>query len=150
MSLSLTKYDNITLIIIIVPLTIPPLCLLWLVPWDTSTVNLYSFYFCRLIGKLTTFFHLQEFSLCNPTSSTITVARCSPHRSSPKWVTSFPRLQSYVLTRRTYITFYVTRSPFTLSNLSPLHLVSIFMSKPQDQTIYKRNWSKQCHPSNCG
>jgi hypothetical protein len=33
---------------------------------DAYTVNLCVFYFYRVIGKLTAFFHLQEFSLCNP------------------------------------------------------------------------------------
>jgi hypothetical protein len=56
MRLSRTKYDNISLTVIIVPLTLSPLSLLWLVRQDTYTVNLCVFYFCRLIGKLTVFF----------------------------------------------------------------------------------------------
>ena len=91
MRLSLTKYVNTTLTIRIVPLTVSPLYLWLLVHRVSSTVNLFSFYFCRVIGKLTTFLHLQEFILRNPTHSTITVTRCSPHISCPKWVTSLSR-----------------------------------------------------------
>ncbi len=68
-----------------------------LVLQDAYTVSLCAFYFCRLIGKLTDFLPLQEFSLRNPTTSISTVARCSPHSSSRKWDTSLPRLQPYVL-----------------------------------------------------
>jgi hypothetical protein len=78
--------------------TISPLCLQWLVRLDSYTVNLSFFNFCRLIGKLTAFWQLQEFISHNPTPCTITVTRRSPHISSRKWDTSLPRLQSYVLT----------------------------------------------------
>jgi hypothetical protein len=63
------------------------------------TVNLCSFYFYKLIGKLTAFLHLQEFSLRNlPVDSSTSVTRCSPHISKSKWTTSSPRLQLYVST----------------------------------------------------
>ena len=48
--------------IIFVPLTLFPLCLLLLVRLGACTVNLCAFYFYRLIGKLTAFLQLQEFS----------------------------------------------------------------------------------------
>ncbi len=87
MRLSLTKYCNTVLTIIIVPLTLFPLCFLFLVPRTTSTVSLCSFYFCSLLGKLTVFFQCQEFNLGKQTTY-ITVARCSPRSSSQKWHTS--------------------------------------------------------------
>jgi hypothetical protein len=73
MRLPLKKYDSISLIIIIVPLTISPLCLLLLVRLGVYTVNLCVFYFYKLIGKVTVFFQLhREFSWLNlpVTSST--------------------------------------------------------------------------------
>ncbi len=69
----------------------PSYILLLLVRLDASTVSLCSFYFCRLIGNLTAFLQLQEFSLRNPPFTT--VARRSPRSSSLKLVTSSPRLQ---------------------------------------------------------
>jgi hypothetical protein len=52
----------------------------------------------NLIGKLTAFLHLQEFSLHNQivVSSTTTVSR-PPHNSTPRFVTFSPRLQYYGL-----------------------------------------------------
>jgi hypothetical protein len=61
MRLMLTNYDSIALIIIIVPLTLSPLCLLWLVRLGAYTPNLCGFYFYKLIEKLVVFFQLQEF-----------------------------------------------------------------------------------------
>jgi hypothetical protein len=90
----LTKLSDTVPTIIIVPLMLFPLCLLLLVRLDASTVSLCSFYFCRLIGKLTAFLQLQEFSLRNPPFTT--VARGSPRSSSLKLVTFSPRLQLYV------------------------------------------------------
>ena len=58
----LTKTYNTVLTIIIVPLTLFPLCLLLPVRLDVSTMNLCAFYFYRIIGKLTAFLQLQEFS----------------------------------------------------------------------------------------
>ena len=43
------------------------------------TVNLFDFYFYRLIGKLTFFLESQEFTWCRPTSNSVT--RCYPHVS---------------------------------------------------------------------
>ena len=83
MKLSLTKSYRPVLIIIIVPLTLFPLCLLLLVPRTVCTVNLCTFYSCRIIGKLTVFLNLQEFSMYKQNTS-ITVAWCSPHNSSEK------------------------------------------------------------------
>jgi hypothetical protein len=65
MRLLLTKYVDTTQTIIIVPLTLSPLCLVLLVRLVVYIVNLYSFYFYRLIGKLTFFLQLQVFSLYN-------------------------------------------------------------------------------------
>ncbi len=62
MRLLLTKSYNAVLTIMIVHLTLFPLCLLLLVRLGVYTVNLCSFYFYRLIGKLTAFLQLQEFS----------------------------------------------------------------------------------------
>jgi hypothetical protein len=57
-------------------------------------VNLCAFYSYRLIGKLTAFFQLQEFSLRNMTvASSTTTTRCSPHSSSLRSATSSLRLQ---------------------------------------------------------
>ena len=82
MRLPLTKYDSIVLIMIIVPLTLSPLCLLLLVRLGGYIVNLCAFYFYRLIGKLTAFLQLQEFSLRNPTGySSTTAAQRSAHSS---------------------------------------------------------------------
>ncbi len=119
MGLSLTNYVNTTLTIIIVPLTLSPLWILWVVRLE-DTVNLCVFYFCSLIEKLTVFLKLQEFNLCNPTPCTITVARCSPH------------IDGVPITFRSH-------SPITLSNLSSLNLVSIFRcSSPPHNPVYPR------------
>ena len=85
MRLLLTKYDHTVLTILIVPLTLSPLFLLLLVRLGGYIVNLCAFYFYKLIGKLTAFLQLQEFSLRNlPVASSITAARRSPHSSSQK------------------------------------------------------------------
>jgi hypothetical protein len=85
MRLPLTKYANTALTVIIVPITLPPLCLLLLVRLGLYVAKLCAFYFCRLIGKLTAFLQLQEFRLRNPTVvSSTTAAWRSPHSSSPK------------------------------------------------------------------
>jgi hypothetical protein len=66
MRLLLTKtYNTVlikSLIIIIVPLTLFPLCLLLLVRLGFLHSEFVRLYFYRLIGKLTTFLQLQEFS----------------------------------------------------------------------------------------
>jgi hypothetical protein len=80
MRLSLTKYEHTAQNIIIAPLTLSPLCLLLLVRLGVYTVNLCAFYFYKLIGKLTAFLQLQEFSLRNlPVDSSTSAARRSPH-----------------------------------------------------------------------
>ena len=56
MRLSLTKLENITLIIITIPLPIFPLYLILLVCLGGYTVNLCDFYFYKLMDNLTSFF----------------------------------------------------------------------------------------------
>ena len=57
-----------------------PLCLVLLVHRGGYTVNLYSFYFSRIIGKLTTFLKLQEFSIRKlPVDTSTFVSRRSSH-----------------------------------------------------------------------
>jgi hypothetical protein len=60
MRLLLIKYGNIVLTITIIPLPQSPLSLLFLVRLGDYMVNSLDYYFYRLIGKLTTFLHLQE------------------------------------------------------------------------------------------
>jgi hypothetical protein len=60
---------KISLSIITISLSISPLCLLLLVRQGGYIVNLCSFYFYKLIWKLTAFLQLQEFSLRNITVS---------------------------------------------------------------------------------
>jgi hypothetical protein len=60
MRLLLTKLENITLTIMTILLTLYPSCLLLLVRPGGYIVNLCDFYSYKLIGKLTTFLHLQE------------------------------------------------------------------------------------------
>ncbi len=67
MRLSLTKLENITLTIITTLLMLSPLCLVLLVRPGDSIVTLYSFYFYKLVGKLTVSLYLQEFTLSNMT-----------------------------------------------------------------------------------
>ena len=69
MRLSLTKYDSIELIIIIVPLPLSPLCLLFLLRLGAYTANLCVFYFYKLIGKLTPFLQLPGVHLPQSTTS---------------------------------------------------------------------------------
>ena len=86
MRLLLKKYANIALIIIIVLIMLSPLYQLFLVRLGVYTVNLCTFYFYRLIGKLTDFFHLQEFIYHNqPFTFTVWY---SPHNSSLRLTTS--------------------------------------------------------------
>ena len=55
---------------------------------------------CKLIGKLTSFLQLQEFSLRNPTpvTSSTSAAPHSPHSSNRTWTAPSPRSYLYVLT----------------------------------------------------
>ena len=79
MKLLLTKLENIALTIITILLTLCPSYLLLLVRLGDYIVNLCDFYSYKLIGKLTAFLQLQEFSLHNPiVSSSTTVALRSP------------------------------------------------------------------------
>jgi hypothetical protein len=98
---TVTTLENIVLTIITIPLTLSPLCLLLLVRLRGCIVNLCTFYFYKLIGKLTAFLQLQEFSLRNPTvssnSSSTTAARRSPHNSNLRLAIFSPRLQHYGL-----------------------------------------------------
>ncbi len=55
MRLSLTKLGNIVMIIITIPLTLSPLCLVLIERLRGYTVNMCDFYFYKLIGKLTVF-----------------------------------------------------------------------------------------------
>jgi len=83
MRLFLTKCVNTTQTIIIVPLTLSPLCLLLLVRLGVYTVKLCTFYSYRLIGKLTTFIQFQEFNFLNLTvTSSTSAARRSPRLSN--------------------------------------------------------------------
>jgi hypothetical protein len=59
----LIKYGNIVLTTTITLLTQYHLCLLLLVRLGVYITNLTDFYSYRIIGKLTAFLHLQEFSL---------------------------------------------------------------------------------------
>ncbi len=62
MRLSLTRSVNIVWTIIIIHLMLSLLCRLLLVRMVDCTVNLSGFYSYRIIGKLTAFLQLQEFS----------------------------------------------------------------------------------------
>ena len=85
MRLLLLKLDSITLTIIIVHLTVSPLCLLLLVRLGVYIVSWCAFHSYRLIGKLTAFLQFQEFYLRNRTVtiSTSTVWP-SPHKLKSK------------------------------------------------------------------
>jgi hypothetical protein len=82
----LIKYGNIVLTTTVGRRVRYHLCLLLLVRRAGYRVNLSDFYSYRLIGKLTAFLQLQEFSQRNPTvtSSTSAAARLSFSRSKSK------------------------------------------------------------------
>ncbi len=67
MRLLMTRSVNITWNIITTHLTLSRLCRLLLVRMDVYIVTLSDFYSYRIIGKLTDFLHLQEFSQRNQT-----------------------------------------------------------------------------------
>jgi hypothetical protein len=67
MRLLLTRSESIELTTTITLLTLYYLCLLLLVRLGGYILNLSEFYSYRLIGKLTSFLQLQEFSLNNQT-----------------------------------------------------------------------------------
>jgi hypothetical protein len=68
---SLTRLENITLTMILIPKTLSPLCLLLLVRLGGYIENLCVFYFFKIIGKLTTSLQFQEINLHNITESTV-------------------------------------------------------------------------------
>ena len=68
---SLTRLENITLTVILIPQTLSPLCLLLLVRLGGYIENLCVFYFFKIIGKLTTSLQFQEINLHNITESTV-------------------------------------------------------------------------------
>jgi hypothetical protein len=70
----MTKYGNIALITTLTLLTLYHLCLLLLARLGGYIVNLSDFYSYRLIGKLTAFLKLQEFTLRNLTVDSSTSA----------------------------------------------------------------------------
>jgi hypothetical protein len=83
MSLLLTRSESIDLNTTITPLTLYHLCLLRLVRLEGYIVNLSDFYSFKIIGKLTAFLELQEFSLRKPTvSSSTSVVRLSIYSST--------------------------------------------------------------------
>ena len=65
MKLLLTRLENIVLTTIIIRLILSRLYRLWLVHQTDYIVNLSDFYSYRIIGKLTVFLQLQEFSQRN-------------------------------------------------------------------------------------
>jgi hypothetical protein len=140
MRLLKTKSENIALTIITIHLILSPLWLLLLARLGGYIVNLCDFFFCNLIGKLTSFWQLQEFSLHNQTvDSSTTVTR----RSSPSWnqrlVIFFLSLWHYGLYRQCTCVVKFTHSPITLANISSINLVSIFRcSSPPYNPVYVR------------
>ena len=99
MRLLLTRSESIDLTTTITLLTLYHLCLLLLVRLGGYIVNLSDFYSYRLIGKLTVFLKLQEFSLRNMivTSST-SAARLLLHSSKAGLACLSLRRQLYVST----------------------------------------------------
>jgi hypothetical protein len=99
MRLLLTRSESIEMTTTITLLTLYHLCLLLLVRLGGYIVNLSDFYSYRLIGKLTDFLQLQEFSLRNMivTSST-SAARLSFHSSKAGLAWLSLRRQLYVST----------------------------------------------------
>ena len=98
MRLLLTKSESIELTTTITLLTLYHLCLLLLVRLGGYIVNLSDFYSYRLIGKLTAFLQLQEFSLRKPTvASSTSAARLSLHSSKAGLAWLSLRWQLYVL-----------------------------------------------------
>ena len=118
-----------------------PLCLLLLVRQDANTRRTICapLIFAGSSGNLPLFCSCRS-SAC-PTPNTSTVARCSPHSSSPKWDTSLPRLQPLRINLNIDGAPIASRSHThpSLSNLSPLNLVSIFRcSSPPRNPVYAR------------
>jgi hypothetical protein len=98
MRLLLTRSESIDLTTTITLLTLYHLYLLLLVRLGGYIANLSDFYSCRLIGKLTAFLQLQEFSLRKPTVVCSTsAARFSLSSSKVKLVWFSLRQKLYVL-----------------------------------------------------
>ena len=94
----LIKYGNIVLTTTITLLTLYHLCLLLLVRLGGYIVNLSDFNSYRLIGKLTAFLQLQEFSLRKQiVDSSTTAARLFLLGSNLGLEIFSPRRQLYVL-----------------------------------------------------
>ena len=142
MRLPLIKYGNIALTIITIPLQQYPLCRRSLVPLGGYIVNSLDCYSYRLIGKLTAFLQIQEFSLHNqPVDYSTSAARRSLRSLKQKSTAPSPRLQFYVLTLTLtgHLLFKNTYSPITLANLACINLVSIFRcSSPPCNLVYGR------------
>ncbi len=127
MSLILTKYVNTTLTII-VPLTLSPSRLLLLVRLGVYIVNLCTFYFYRLIGKLQ-FFHGFK-------SSTSVIWPWPVPLPHTVFTSHLKSKVGNILTKDTtlLITLNIdgtpivskSHSPITISNLSSINFVSIF------------------------
>jgi hypothetical protein len=93
----LIKYGNIVLTTTTDHRVWYHLYLLLIVRVGGYIVNLLDFYSYRLIGKLTSFLHLQEFSQRNlPVASSTSAARLSFSRSKVKLVWLSTRQQPYV------------------------------------------------------
>jgi hypothetical protein len=92
------KYGNIALTTTITLLTLYHLCLLLLVRLGGYIANLSDLISYSLIGKLTAFFHFQEFSLRNIiVASSTSAARLSLNSSKAGLVWLSLRRQLYVL-----------------------------------------------------
>ena len=92
----LIKYGNIVLTTTTGHRVWYHLCLLLLVRQSGYIVNLPDFYSYRLIGKLTAFLQLQEFSQRNPTvASSTSASRISFSKAKLDWF--YLRQQPYVL-----------------------------------------------------
>jgi hypothetical protein len=94
----LRKYGNIVLTTTTGHRVRYYLCLLLLVRLGGYIVNLSDFFSYSLIGKLTAFLQLQEFSLRNsPVASSTSAARLSLNSSKAELAWLSLRLQLYVL-----------------------------------------------------
>jgi hypothetical protein len=94
----LIKYGNIVLTTTTDHRVWYHLCLLFLVRLGGYIVHLSDFYSYRIIGKLTDFLQVQEFSLHHsPVTSSTSAARLSLNNSKGGLVWLSSRLQFYVL-----------------------------------------------------
>ena len=128
--LLLIKFWNTTLTIITTPLYLQLSCRRSLVPLGGYIVNSLDYYSCRLIGKLTAFLKLQEFSRSIYQWRTLHFQACglpitaqSKSRQHPRQGGSSPCQFKY--RRRTHhIT--TTYSPISLTDVVFINFVSIF------------------------